>query len=818
MDKRPFPAYQGDEPYVFVSYAHADAARVYPMLSYLHEQGVHIWYDEGIEPGSKWREELASAIQNADRVLFIASKKSVASPNCERELDYALSHNIPVRVVYIEKAELSPALSFSLGSHQGIFQSHYDEAAFQEKLFDLVTKEPKKILGVIPTGRRSRAGVLLGAAAIIGASVVYYATTREGPVDESVTRAAIDITPTLEEPVRIAIRPLSNITGEDDVGWVGEGLAKLLRDQLSASRYAVVLSPIAWRSIAEEGASEAAIAENARAAGVDYLVSGEMLGEEETLLATMRVTNLRAGIDVMAQTYPDLTPQELVNSSTRIATNIKQAMKIPREEGLQSLSADFVTDNLGAYEAFIEGLERNVNFDYPEAERALRAALTLDPEFHIARYRLADVLYISSKRTEARAEIEKIPEEAALDEREKAYIKGLKQALYDDFDGAIATYSALLEKYPYEVEAQQRLARVYFDAYQETKSIEVLTALRRQEPENPYVLGALGYQLMSVNELDKAEEVLGDYLARHPELPNAWHLNAALKLRRVNVDAAQEEFEKAISLDSNFTDSKIGLGKTLALKGALDEAIAQFRPIRDASELLPRYRIDAAFALADLHRAKETPGAMEALLTPVEDLIRAEGVRVGLFWYTRAQAQLDLGETEKALAHLETAKREDTGGLPTRFVHMEGVIKAQRGEDAAAEIEVLRANRLPDDNPDRTEDKAIAHIEGIAAMQAGNTDEAVTKLQQAVEQFGYEYGIYKIELAKALFADGKRRDAMKVIDEARSQHNNLLSGDLRLDLLYHQHRAGHVMVDFHEQMGDDNAARALREALHEGRE
>ena len=53
--ERPFPAYQGDAPYIFVSYAHDDAALVYPEITRLKEQGFNVWYDEGISPGATWR-------------------------------------------------------------------------------------------------------------------------------------------------------------------------------------------------------------------------------------------------------------------------------------------------------------------------------------------------------------------------------------------------------------------------------------------------------------------------------------------------------------------------------------------------------------------------------------------------------------------------------------------------------------------------------------------------------------------------------------------------------------------------------------------
>ena len=59
MNRRapPFKAYQGDEPYIFVSYAHEDSDAVYPEIEWLRDQGFNIWYDEGISPGASWREE-----------------------------------------------------------------------------------------------------------------------------------------------------------------------------------------------------------------------------------------------------------------------------------------------------------------------------------------------------------------------------------------------------------------------------------------------------------------------------------------------------------------------------------------------------------------------------------------------------------------------------------------------------------------------------------------------------------------------------------------------------------------------------------------
>ena len=40
--EKPFPAYKGDEPYVFVCYAHGDADVVYPEIAWLHDQGFNV--------------------------------------------------------------------------------------------------------------------------------------------------------------------------------------------------------------------------------------------------------------------------------------------------------------------------------------------------------------------------------------------------------------------------------------------------------------------------------------------------------------------------------------------------------------------------------------------------------------------------------------------------------------------------------------------------------------------------------------------------------------------------------------------------------
>ena len=131
---RPFPAYDGDEPYVFVCYAHKDARVVYEELSWLRDRGVNIWYDEGITPGEEFPERLGKAILNASLVLFYVSPCSVASRHCRNEVFFSLDRDTPVLAIHLERTELPPGLALSTGTAQAIMRYELPEAVYHRKL------------------------------------------------------------------------------------------------------------------------------------------------------------------------------------------------------------------------------------------------------------------------------------------------------------------------------------------------------------------------------------------------------------------------------------------------------------------------------------------------------------------------------------------------------------------------------------------------------------------------------------------------------------------------------------------------------------
>ena len=114
-------AYKGTEPYIFISYAHADSERVFPIVSALQERGYRVWYDAGIEAGTEWPEYIAEHLDGCSAFLAFISEASMNSHNCRREINFAIELRKEPMVIYLEDVKMSLGMRMQLGSLQAMF-------------------------------------------------------------------------------------------------------------------------------------------------------------------------------------------------------------------------------------------------------------------------------------------------------------------------------------------------------------------------------------------------------------------------------------------------------------------------------------------------------------------------------------------------------------------------------------------------------------------------------------------------------------------------------------------------------------------------
>lgn len=149
--------YEGDRPYIFISYAHANAPAVMEVVQELSERGFRVWYDEGIEVGSEWPEYIAQHLAASGLMIAFLSNAYVRSDNCRKEMHYALTKRIPVVNVFLEETQMTPGMEMQTGNLFALMKYSMSEAVFYDKLFAAPQLDAALLAeGGEPTGKKRR--------------------------------------------------------------------------------------------------------------------------------------------------------------------------------------------------------------------------------------------------------------------------------------------------------------------------------------------------------------------------------------------------------------------------------------------------------------------------------------------------------------------------------------------------------------------------------------------------------------------------------------------------------------------------------------
>lgn len=103
------PSYDGTEPYLFVSYSHSDMADVRRVLQAIDREKFRFWYDDTMEIGEDFREELRTKIENSSGILLFISDASMASKYCGMEIIIAYKNDKKIFPVYLRDDVEIPA-------------------------------------------------------------------------------------------------------------------------------------------------------------------------------------------------------------------------------------------------------------------------------------------------------------------------------------------------------------------------------------------------------------------------------------------------------------------------------------------------------------------------------------------------------------------------------------------------------------------------------------------------------------------------------------------------------------------------------------
>ncbi len=127
-------AYDGKDPFIFISYAHDDAHMVYPIVERLVMDGYRVWYDDGIHAGEDWTETVALRLDESAICIPMLTENYVQSVNCRNELAYSLNSGKTVISIKLTDFEMPRGLKLQMGNAMYLERYRYGETEFYERL------------------------------------------------------------------------------------------------------------------------------------------------------------------------------------------------------------------------------------------------------------------------------------------------------------------------------------------------------------------------------------------------------------------------------------------------------------------------------------------------------------------------------------------------------------------------------------------------------------------------------------------------------------------------------------------------------------
>ena len=604
----------------------------------------------------------------------------------------------------------------------------------------------------------------------------------------------------------VAVMPFRNMTGNPENDWFSEGLANLVRDNLTRSKYIRVVSPQKFRSIVGDSSDMAQITELTAAQGIGFLLGGEMLITPGGISVTSRLSDTVGGVDLSARQTENLETETLLSAAIPIATQVKQGLKVPRTEQIDIFAADFATQNLSAYVSYIAGLGFFLNFQYTQAEQAFNAALQLAPDFAVARYRLAYIQAATGRTEMAGENIRKALAVPNVPDREKRYIEAALALFSRDYDKAVEHYQALLAEYPFEVEARELLAKTYWGQYKAEAAVREMELLAAEEPQNQVIWSELGGYLLEMGEFDRARPALERFAKLAPDNANSYTLLGDSMRYQGDFDGAIAQYAKALEIDPAMREVAASLATIDYLRGDYQHAEEGFAKIVNDESLIARERINAMFSLQALLASKGDFDTAGQLIERFSNALKEEKVREAMAVSIRAALKLETGKLAAA-RELSNSAVGLSPGVPTRYLFTRGLIELhlkEYGKVAGTAAEIM-SFALPADDPDRTEEKAAAYLTGMALLEQGELEKAGLDLARAMDLGGYSYRIYGLGRARLLMHQGKADVALKMVQDAVLPDKV----DSRIDFEPERVRSLLLQSEIHRKQGDLTVAGTL---------
>jgi tetratricopeptide (TPR) repeat protein/tRNA A-37 threonylcarbamoyl transferase component Bud32 len=557
----------------------------------------------------------------------------------------------------------------------------------------------------------------------------------------------------------LAVVSIENLTEDRTLEWLDRGVAELLTTDLAQSKTLEVISTERVRELisrrTKEGGTLPASESQAVAmeAHADMFLSGSLLRVGSRLRLDLRAQDTASGVLLFADKVEGADAQAVFGMVDQATAGIVGRLA-PSEAAAQPKAAASLTSNLEALHAYEEAESYRHRFFLAEAVGAYRRATELDPQFAMAYYSLASVLYelidVAAAR-QAAGRAADLADRLPLPRLQKLLIQSRRLI----FDGRVQEAEQVAEtavrEFPLETGPRMDLARALWFQWRVNEATALYEEVVRLDDRETIAHNMLPYTYGFEGDLPHAIAAVERYAALLP--PN----NPNPLDDRGDVLAVNGHFEEAIAAyrknrELNPTwfvvsGSKIALAYLHEGKYSLAEASAQSAYENGK----PTERVTAASALGDIEVGQ---GRLERAVARYEESARLYATQNPAMseWplLKAAQIYFEQGRPELALALARRSTSPWAGGF-------RGTACLLLKKDAEAEKEFadLRASVTPLVG-EYVAGKTVELHRLQAADYAGRWKEVLASWPQLGQQF---WDLYSLDVGRAYFETGMLAEA-----------------------------------------------------------
>jgi len=406
-----------------------------------------------------------------------------------------------------------------------------------------------------------------------------------------------------------------------------------------------------------------------------------------------------------------------------------------------------------ARKEFMQGRELTDKLLIQDSIRHFDKALSLDADFALAELNRA-----TSSPT-AREFFDHLKKAVSLADKasngEKLLILGAEAGANGNAAKQKEYLEQLVAAYPNDERAHFNLAGYYFGQQDMTKAIEHYKKAIELAPNYSSAYNLLGYAYRQNVDYANAEQAFKKYIELIPKDPNPYDSYAELLLKMGRFDESIAQYNKAVSIDTNFINSHLGIAANLMYMGKHAEAQTELQKI------IRKARSDGEMrtALVGMTVVEADGGKMgNALAKMDEQYALGEKTKdvpaMAGDLQTKGNILLEMGRYDDAKKLFEqTLKMTEGSNLSQeikdntrRFDHYNRArIELGRKDYATAKTEAEEFRKSAEAAKNPVQMKQAHELMGMVALEEKSYDKAIAELQQSNLQ--NPYNLYRLCLA-----------------------------------------------------------------------